>query len=79
MQAEGGKGGVNGLGTAADAGTRRGVQRQAAEAGWGRVWVTSRWVEFLARRRGLLLGGGRIEGEEKIHKQLRQVEHVGQE
>ena len=45
--------------TAADAGTRRGLQRQAADAGGWKVWETSRYMAIRAGRGG---------GEQVLHR-----------
>ena len=56
MQAEGDKGGVAlSQETAADAGTWRGDQGQAAEAGGWQVWATYRWEALCTGR-----GGGEL-------------------
>ena len=38
--------------TEADEGMRRRVQGWEVEAGMWQVWITSRWIEFHARKRG---------------------------
>ena len=45
-------GGAQSRDTAADAGTRREVQRRAVEAGGWRVRMTFRWTAFRAERGG---------------------------
>ena len=50
--------------TAADTGTRRGVQSQAVEAGGWRVWTMSRWTAFCAGRGG----GEKVQHREVIKR-----------
>ena len=68
-----------GAGTAADAGTRRGAQGRAAEAGWFQVKGAPRWAalctgrgvgervkQYALTRNGYGWGANRKEGEMKI-------------
>ena len=82
-------GGKQSWNTAADAGTWRGAQRRAAEAGWWRVRVVSMWTALCNGRgggervqdRGAVTKnstdgrGGRIEGETK--RSIKPVETGG--
>ena len=68
VQAEGGKGGERtGTGTAEDAGTRRGAQGRAAEAGGWQVRETPRWAALCTGRGG----GERVKRDDFDEERLR--------